>query len=123
MPATLPTTWREVLAEHVTYSVRCEPEGVPIRGNVMASGDAAEDRAAEVEVRAQLAAGNEWAWCSVIVTCRLSGTELCGEDSLGCCSYDSEEDFMRCNGEDMKAEAFADLCRQVEPIACALGLV
>jgi hypothetical protein len=117
-------TWRDVLRSRVTFDLTREPEDVAITGNVMASGDDAADRAAEDDVRAQLAAGNRWAWCTVVVTCRLPGTELTGTDTLGCCSYASREDFMQLGGyfEDMQGAAFDALCAQVEPIATALGL-
>ena len=42
----------------VTYTVECSPDNLPLKGNVMASGDDKVDAEAEAEVAAQLAAGN-----------------------------------------------------------------
>lgn len=44
-------------------------------------------------IRAQLAAGNTWAWCTAKVTGRYMEFEE--TDFLGHCSYESKEDFMR----------------------------
>jgi hypothetical protein len=46
------------------------------------------DQAKEVIKRAN---GNIWGWCTVWVTVSWEG--FSGEDNLGCCSYDSEEEF------------------------------
>jgi hypothetical protein len=95
----------------IVYSIECLPETTPLEGNVLASGNDAEDKAAEDGVRQQLEAGNEWAWCTVKVTAEIPGTEFKGVDYLGCCSYKSLENFIECNDyyADMKAEAKADL--------------
>jgi hypothetical protein len=69
-----------------------QPEEIPVRGNALASGDDAEDRAIEDSILSRLEAGDEWAWCMVTVRVTLP----CGrfaEDHLGCCSYDDERDF------------------------------
>lgn len=56
-------------------------------------------------VREQLAAGNEWAWCTIRVAARWQG--FAADDLLGCCSYASEEQFRQPGGyfEDMKVTA------------------
>jgi hypothetical protein len=87
-------------------------ENLALEGNVLASGDDAEDRAAEEDVRVELEAGNPWAWCCVRVS--VGWGELVGDDYLGGCSYASEEDF-RVGGyyADMCAEARRQLLEQL----------
>ena len=107
------TTVRDLREDEVTFQVLCEPEYPAIRGNVLASGDDAEDQAAEELVIRQLEDGNEWAWC--IVTVRASWEEFIGEDTLGGCSYRTREEFMVPDGyyPDMRAVALADLNQNV----------
>tara|TARA_R100001530_G_scaffold134994_3_gene111117 strand:- start:556 stop:939 length:384 start_codon:yes stop_codon:yes gene_type:complete len=83
------------------------PDDSPIEGNAMASGDDAVDRRAEQYVRDSLAAGNQWAWCTVRIAAEHIDSGVVGESFLGACSYDSEEDFMQVNGNapDMIDEA------------------
>lgn len=94
----------------VEYRIECLPEHVEIRGNVLASGDAEEDKRAEDAVIKQLNSGNEWAWCCVKVTAYIEGLPIEGTDYLGCCSYRSQHDFEQ-DGyfEDMKNRALEDL--------------
>jgi len=97
----------------VTFTLSAVPDDVPLKGNVMASGDDAADREAEDAVRADLEAGNVWAWASVTVTAKWAGFE--GTDNLGGCSYKDEADF-REGGyyDDMLAESLADLISNIE---------
>jgi hypothetical protein len=106
----------------VTYTLRIEPEYIPLEGNVLASGNDAEDKAAENDVRTQLRAGNEWAWCCVTVEAHYPDFPFVGRDTLGACSYASEADFTQPGGyfDDMKAEALRDLTAQVDGIREAL---
>lgn len=91
----------------VRYTIECLPEDMPVRGNALASGDDEEDRKAENAVLAALEC-NPWAWCLVRV--RAWAGSVYGEDYLGCCSYESEEDFKRGGyWEDMQANALSDL--------------
>jgi hypothetical protein len=94
------------------FEIECLPEDLPVRGNASFI-DEETDRAIEDRIIADLERGNEWAWCTVKVTARLIGCEwLEGESSLGCCSYASEEDFIKNSGclDDLKREAVKD-CR------------
>jgi hypothetical protein len=111
------------LAAHAEITISCEPEDVPVEGNALASGDAAEDRAAERWVRRQLARGNQWAWCTVIVRAEYAG--LMGRDVLGCCSYKSERDFKQPGGyyQSMVDEALRDLASQLERVEASLDEV
>lgn len=97
----------------VDYTIECLPEDTPVRGNSVASGDDEYDRKVERKIERDLDRGNEWAWCCVRVTARLSRFK--GEDYLGGCSYSSQDEFCR-DGyfQDMKAEALADLIRNIK---------
>jgi hypothetical protein len=51
---------------------------------------------------------NPWLWCRVRVTATFKG--FTGDDTLGCCGYESEEDFIKGGYyEQMREEAFEDL--------------
>lgn len=95
---------RKLTMADVTVALRAEPEDVEVRGNALASGDKAEDRKAEDAIIADLEGGNEWAWCCAVV--EVSWGEFKGVATIGCCSYESEEDF-KAGGyyEDMVEEA------------------
>lgn len=93
--------------ESVRYTIECLPEDTPVRGNALSSGDTEEDCKAENAILAALEC-NPWAWCLVRV--RAWAGSVYGEDYLGCCSYESEEDFKRGGyWEDMQATALSDL--------------
>jgi hypothetical protein len=98
---------RELTADEVTFSLRCEPEDVSVEGNCSAI-DPKIDRETEQWIYDELESGNEWAWCHVVVTAEWEG--FTGTDGLGCCSYESEEGF-REGGyfEDMRLAALDDL--------------
>lgn len=104
---------RESLAKLATVTLRCEPEDVEIEGNASAIGPK-EDAETYAWIRDQLARGNDWAWCHVVVTAEYDG--LTASDSLGCCSYESEADFCKPGGyyDDMVSAALDDLWRQLE---------
>jgi hypothetical protein len=116
-------TVRELTEADVEFSLTCEPEDVPLEGNVLASGDDEEDRKAEQWVRDQLDSGNEWAWCTVKVTATWGDFE--GVDYLGCCSYRSEAEFKTPDGywPDMRRAALADLNAQVKAAAQRLSRI
>jgi hypothetical protein len=129
-------TARKLKLSDVEFTIECEAETIPIRGNALASGDEAQDREAEQWIHDELERGNPWAWCCVVVRARLVVTAtqkgrvpidctLEGIDSLGACSYASEADFMKSGYvDDMKAVALADIQAQVDalaPIVCGKG--
>jgi hypothetical protein len=59
--------------------------------------------------------GNRWAWCYVRVTGKYKG--LSSEDNLGCCSYESEEDFKTCGYyDDMKNTVYNAIIKQLEDL-------
>lgn len=82
---------KKKIKEEAKVQVLCEPEDMPIKGNVIASGDDAYDQECENRILAQLEAGNEWAWCCTHVLMTWKG--LTAHDYLGGCSYSSQEDF------------------------------
>lgn len=103
---------RKLTMDEVTFEVKVEQEVVPLKGNVQESGDDEADARAENEVQEALDMGNIWAWSTVTVIARWNGFE--GRDRLGCCSYDSEEDFKQDEYyPDMKKEALDDLNRVI----------
>jgi hypothetical protein len=100
-----------------SIDLEAQPEDIPVRGNVLFSGDDELDREAENEVIEQLESGNEWAWCTVCVRVFWWDDGYCYEawDTLACCSYTDEQDFMDCEYyDDMMYEAIAELIEQVE---------
>jgi hypothetical protein len=59
---------------------------------------------------------NPWKWCCVKVTASYTdptGRTYSEDEYLGCCNYDSKEDFINNSGyfEDMKKEAIESLCK------------
>lgn len=86
------------LADAATIELTVAADDAPVRGNALASGDAALDRATEDEIIARLDAGDVWAWARVTVTATVTlpdGSTLTGSDTLGACSYASEDDFRK----------------------------
>lgn len=109
---------RAYLASRVEYEIECLFEDTQIEGNALAIGEP-EDSLHNAHVRRELERGNEWAWCTVKVTCTLDpypdiGTPFVGVDYLGCCQYASRRDFER--GDycaDMRNAALDDLVEVV----------
>jgi hypothetical protein len=113
--------WTNIEADDCTFTIECLPEDIAIRGNVLVSGDVAEDKQAEDEIIRQLKSGNDWAWCTVKVTARVE-FDFFGVDYLGCCSYMSEDDFKKGGYyEDMKANALNDLNKQGQELCKKLN--
>jgi len=104
---------RKLTEKDVEFTLECLPEFTPIEGNCCAI-DEETDRRQEQLVRDQLEAGNDWAWCCVKVSAKWEGFE--GTDFLGCCSYESEEQFKQPGGyyEDMLKVALDDLNAEIE---------
>ena len=110
--------FQEFVEAEVVFAVQCEPEEMPVAGNVLASGDGATDRAAELEVLAQIEAGNVWAWCSIRVVATVPLIpQVAGLSVLSTCSYRSEQAYLDSELFDaMKEDALQDLNRQLEVI-------
>lgn len=90
----------------VTYTIEAFPEEIEIEGNASAV-DPETDKETCDWIRSQLDRGNVWAWAWVKVTARYGEFE--GSAGIGCCSFESESDFERCYGDDLRREALADL--------------
>ena len=104
---------RPLREDEVRFKISIVPEHIPVRGNALASGDPAIDRAAEEAILARLDQGDIWAWCTVFLTARWRGFD--DFDVLGCCSYEDEEDFKRCDYyADMKDRALEELNRKLQ---------
>ena len=97
--------------KNASYTWECLPESIPIRGNVVCSGDPIADEQVEKHVYDQLSQGNNWAWCTIKCTASIQGTSFQGVDYLVCCSYKSFSDFIESDEyvESMKSQALADL--------------
>lgn len=106
---------RAALAKHATLSIECEPEDMPIEGNASAIGPE-EDEKTYRWIREQLARGNQWAWCHVMVRAEWCG--LVAEDHIGGCSYESEADFKRLDWyyDDMVRVCLDELAARVAEI-------
>lgn len=104
----------EVDEDEVEYSIIAEQDDIQVRGNALASGDDELDTKTENEILERLENGDIWAWAHVVVKAKWEGHE--GEDSLGGCSYKSEEDFVQAGDyyNDMKDVALDDLKTNVE---------
>ena len=102
---------REIHRDEVEIRIFVEDEEIPVEES-FATDEPDLDRKLEQEIRERLARGDVWAWCSVTVEVRWK--EFSGEDHLGCCSYESEEDFRSGDYfESMVDEALGDLNQKV----------
>src|SRR5579872_2222127 len=105
---------RALTAKDVVFTLTAEYDDTPVRGNAMASGDDAADKACEDEIIARLDSGDVWAWAVVTVKAEWTsptGQTWTGRDTLGACSYRDEEDFKQEGGyfAQMKDQALDDL--------------
>lgn len=105
----------------VRFVITPEPEeDLRVRGNASAI-DPETDAAIEQEIIRRLNNGEEWAWCCVEVKAIWEDFE--GTAYLGGCSYADEADFSQEGGylKDLKAEALADLNRNVRAVAAKIN--
>lgn len=100
------------LEGRVRYTVEHSPEDDSPEEH-FASGDADFDKENVDWINSELANGNTWAWCHVTVKAHWRG--MVGKDTLGGCSYKSEDDFCSPGGyfDDLKDEALRDLAEQL----------
>jgi hypothetical protein len=104
----------------IRYTLSVEQDDMPVRGNALASGADAADKAAEDEIIARLEAGDVWAWAQVTVRAELTLNEQTyhGYDYLGACSYADEDDFKAgVYYPDMEGAAYMDLVRNLRELA------
>lgn len=83
--------------DDVDVVIDVEQEDIPIRGNLIDSGDENYDQKCEAEIISRLDSGDVWAWCRVKVTVTPKELKYTGNHSgvsyLGGCSYESQEEF------------------------------
>ena len=106
---------RRLTREDVVIKVHAEDEHIPVRGNVMASGDADFDRKCEDEIIERLNDGDEWAWACVKVTVTEPTSGLSADDYLGCCTYKDEAEFRK-DGyfDDMVSNCMTKLQKRID---------
>ena len=86
---------RKISEASVEFTVTCEPEEAPVRGNlVVPFSDGTLIKVLEDKVIADLAAGNAWAWCGITIRAQLRHTTLVVDEYLERCSYKDKEDFI-----------------------------
>ena len=86
------TDWMD---EKFEYTLTAEFDDVPIEGNAMCSGDDEYDKKIENELYERCKRGDVWAWASVKVTASFG--ELTAYTYLGACSYESQDEFEKCD--------------------------
>jgi hypothetical protein len=95
-------------------TVECIEEFMPIRGNLIASGDDEYDRQIEDKTIAELET-NPWAWCCVKVTAEFRG--ITADAYLGGCNYKSEQSFKEdLYYKDLVHEATQELADKVKDL-------
>jgi hypothetical protein len=116
-------TMKRLTEKDVTFTLDVMEEQIPVRGNALASGDDVEDKRYEDEIIRRLENGDVWAWACVKVTAHWN--DFYGDDSLGCCSYENEEQFKQPGGyyDDMKIAALNRLNEKVTQIRTQLALL
>ena len=109
---------RELTADEVVFSIEIEEEDAKFD---FESDEPEKDEALKGELRKRLDRGDLWAWCTVKVTATWKTWK--GVDYLGCCSYDSEKDFVDCGDywPDMKERALEDLNKSIARVAETLA--
>ena len=102
----------EKLKKLVEYKIVVHEEEIPVEGNASAIDDETDAEIAK-NIYEQLENGNIWPWCTVQVIASYNG--FSGNDYLGCCSYEDEEDFKKGGyWDDMKSQAFNALAKDIE---------
>ena len=106
--------------EHVEFETIVEQDDIPVRGNVMASGDDAFDKECEDEILARLDRGEIEAWCHIGVIARWHGFE--GRAGLGANSLGSlSEVEQAAEDHGLRAEALEALNAQLRDLQRALA--
>lgn len=96
---------RTITEADVCWAVTCQPEGEDPEDNF-------KNREDLDFAREQMAKGNIWGWCYVTVSGEFG--PLVAADHLGCCSYESTDEFCRSRYyRAMKADVVDQLNRQL----------
>lgn len=106
-------TVRELVEAEVEFRIELLEEDTVVDG-YFETDEPERDRELEQEILRRLERGDRWAWCTVRVIASWNGLE--GDDTLGCCSYESEEDFRNDDGywPGMKAETLYRLNEKIK---------
>lgn len=98
----------------IEITVSAELDEIPVRGNAIASGNDADDKAVEDEIIARVESGDVWAWCTVRVRVTYRGV-LSADSYLGACSYAGEAEFRADSGYygDLVDECIAELNKRL----------
>lgn len=106
-------TLRMFKPEEVRFFIAVREDDLPLRGNVLASGDEEADLEAERNVGEALERGEVWSWALIRVSAWWAGFD--GDDYLGACSYASEQAFLDDDSylPDMLAEALDEMLRKI----------
>lgn len=99
----------------ITYAITYEQDDLPVRGNVMCSGDDALDTECENAILAALDRGDVFAWADVTCTAsvKYQGQLFQGEAHLGCCSYNSHAELVADCLEQLKGDARVNLFEEL----------
>jgi hypothetical protein len=107
---------KKLTMDDVTFELEVVQDDMPLKGNVLVSGDDEVDAKAEAATQEALDRGNVWAWAAVTVIATWEGFH--GVDHLGGCSYESEEEFKQdAYYADMKQAALDALNRVIAETA------
>lgn len=95
-----PTLLRK-LAKLAVITHTAEPEDTPPR-DCFGYSTEEENRIAVADVR-ERRSRSQWGWCCVLTTAAIG--EFSASVALGCCSYESLDDFVACEGKQQSDEA------------------
>lgn len=105
---------KQLKLDDVEWTLEVEMDDTSVCGNAQTSDDKDDDRAVEDRILERLGVGDVWAWARVRVVGRYQ--DFTADDVLGCCSYESEKDFVK-HGYDydgMRQEVLAQLQKYVD---------
>ena len=100
---------KTLTSNDITILVTAHPEEIPVQGNAICSGDEDFDHQVESEILERLEQDDVWAWATVCVSAEWEAVKE--KEYLGCCCYESEEDFRNNSGyfEEMVDQAITSL--------------
>lgn len=100
--------------DDIHISVTAYPEDIPVKGNVICSGDEDFDHQVESEILKRMEQDDVWAWATVCVSAEWE--DLKEAEYLGCCCYADEEEFCQEGGyyEEMVEEAINNLNKRMQ---------
>ena len=105
---------RTLTSNDIRVVVTAFPDEIPVKGNALCSGDEDFDRQVESEILNRLEQDDVWAWATVCVSAEWEA--LKENEYLGCCCYESEEDFRNNSGyfEEMVDQVITNLNKRLQ---------